>query len=482
MFTGTASGHPPGDPRHAPATWRSGGREPVRTHVDPAAGPGGESRGVRGPGRHRAPSLVVQLTRAGRSIAAGLRSDPDQRIVAALAILVATLGLVPIALAPADVVIYAGVSTGTPTLYSYTIAIAVAFVLVMMHTRRRFVRALLLWVPFLGWLALFAAVHWDASLRIVSGLLHFCLAAIVFAVGATAERADRRHSVLLWAFAAVAWLQLFAITAAVLGFPLRRVSGQQALDVLGRATGLTSHPGELAKLLFFCGLCALTLPQRTVRERWVAWTTLGVVLIGVSLTQSRTVLAAVVSMILIFMLLELMTGRWQKKYFVVVGLTGVLGVASLPWLIERFMADPGGGSRQHLLMVAVDAIRAHPWAGVGPNSYVAVVGASDPLTASGVPVHNVLLLSAAEVGIIGALLLWLPFVRTATAAIRAVFRTRTSELAPRVLVSALPALVLVGMTGWGLMQGPYFLMLALVAGYFHARTRFSAVATGNGRD
>ena len=59
-------------------------------------------------------------------------------------------------------------------------------------------------------------------------------------------------------------------------------------------------------------------------------------------------------------------------------------------------------------------IREHPWAGVGPNSYVAIAGASDPLTASGVPVHNVLLLSAAELGIIGALLLWLPFAMAAT--------------------------------------------------------------------
>ncbi|MEU6073404.1 O-antigen ligase family protein [Micromonospora sp. NPDC047074] len=426
--------------------------------------------------------MFTRLTRAGRTLAEGLRSDPDQRIVAGLAFLVATLGLVPVALAPTEVVIYSGVATGTPTLYSYTIAIAVALLLVALHTRRRLVRALFLWVPFFGWLALFAVVSWETSLRTLSGLLHFCLAAIVFAIGSAAERADRRHSILLWAFAAVAWLQLFAITAAVLGFPLRRVSGTQALDVLGRATGLTSHPGELAKVLFFCGLCALTLPQRTVRQRWVAWATLGVVLLGVSLTQSRTVLAAVVSMILIFMLLELMTGRWQKRYFVVIGLTGVLGVASLPWLVERFMADPGGGSRQHLISVAVDVIRSYPWAGVGPNSYVAVVGTMDKLTASGVPVHNVLLLSVAEVGIVGALLLWLPFVRTATAATRSVFRVRTSEAAPRVLVSALPGLVLIGMTGWGLMQGPYFLMFALVAGYFYARTRFSAVATGNGRD
>ncbi|MET7818399.1 O-antigen ligase family protein [Micromonospora zamorensis] len=467
MFPGTADGHPQNDPSQAPATSLSGVQESSRTSVDLAAVSDGESRG---PGRHRHPSVVTRLTGAGRAVAEGLRSDPDQRIVAALALVVATLGLVPIGLVPADGVIYAGVSTGTPTLYTYTIAIAVALVLVAMHTRRRLVRALLLWLPFFGWMALFIALSWGTSLRTLSGLLHFCLAAVVFAVGAAGERADRRHSILLWAFAAVAWIQLFAIVAAIVGLPLRRISGQQALDVLGRATGLTSHPGELAKLLFFCGLCALALPQRTVRERWVAWTTLGVVLVGVSLTQSRSVLAAVFSMIIILVLIEVVTGRWQKRYFVILGLTAGLGVLSLPWLIHRFAADPGGGARQHLLVVAWDAIRTHPWAGVGPNNYVAVVGAIDPLTASGVPVHNVLLLSVAELGFVGAVLLWLPFARTAKVAIRAVFRARTTELAPRVLVSALPGLVFIGMTGWGLMQGPYFLMFALVLGYFGART------------
>ncbi|WCN82602.1 O-antigen ligase family protein [Micromonospora sp. LH3U1] len=482
MFTGTGDGHPQGDPSHAPTTRLSGSQVPIQTNVDPAEGLGDTTSRPRPMGRHRAPSVVTQLTSAGRAFVESLRSDPDQRIVAALAVLVAALGLAPIALAPSEVVIYSGVATGTPTLYTYTIAIAAAVVVIGMQTRRQLLRAFFPWVPFLGWMILFAVLSWDSSLRTVSGLLHFCLAAIVFAIGVTAERADRRNSVLLWAFAAVAWLQLFAITMAVIGLPLRRIAGQQSLDVLGRATGLTSHPGELAKLLFFCGMCALTLPQKTVRQRWVAWTTLGVVFLGVSLTQSRSVLAAVVSMILILVVLEFVTGRWQKRYFVVVGITGVLGLVSVPWLIERFTADPEGGDRQHLLQVAWDVIQAHPWAGVGPNSYVAIAGATDRLTASGVPVHNVLLLSAAEVGIIGALLLWLPFVLTATTAIHSVFRVRTSELAPRVLVSALPGLVLIGMTGWGLMQGPYFLILALVVGYFYARARAAKVASGYGRD
>ncbi|MEU1585475.1 O-antigen ligase family protein [Micromonospora sp. NPDC005710] len=501
MLPGVGDGHPQDDPSQAPTTRLNPAEvlaqrrvgptaapaagppaAPPADPVGPAAGIADEASGPHSSGRHRAPGVLTQLTAAGRALVEGLRTDPDHRIVAVLAVLVASLGLAPIALAPSEVVIYSGVATGTPMLYTYTIAIVAALVVIGIQTRRQLTGALFPWVPFLGWMLLFAVFAWDSSLRTVSGLVHFSLVAIVFAIGVSAERADRRKSVLLWAFAAVAWLQLFAIMMAVIGFPLRRIAGQQALDVLGRATGLTSHPGELAKLMFFCGMCALTLPQKTVRQRWVAWTTLGAVFLGVSLTQSRSVLAAVVSMILILVVLEFVTGRWQKKYFVVLGITGLLGLLSVPWLIKRFTADPEGGDRQHLLQVAFDVIRDHPWAGVGPNSYVAVAGASDPLTASGVPVHNVLLLSAAELGIVGALLLWLPFAMAATTAIHSVFRVRTSELAPRVLVSALPGLVLIGMTGWGLMQGPYFLMFALVAGYFYARSRHARMASGHGRD
>ncbi|MGW5560293.1 O-antigen ligase family protein [Micromonospora sp. NPDC003944] len=489
MLPGVGDGHPQDDLSHAPTARLNPSEvlaqrsvQPAAVPAEPAAVPAEQTPDPHSAGRHRGPGLLTELTSAVRAFVEGLRSDPDQRIVAVLAVLVASLGLAPIALAPSEVVIYSGVATGTPMLYTYTIAIAVAVVVIGIQTRRQLARAFFPWVPFLGWMLLFAVLAWDSSLRTVSGLVHFSLVAIVFAIGVGGERADRRNSVLLWAFAAVAWLQLFAITMAVIGLPLRRIAGQQALDVLGRATGLTSHPGELAKLLFFCGMCALTLPQKTVRQRWVAWSTLGAVFLGVSLTQSRSVLAAVVSMVLLLVVLEFVTGRWQKKYFVVLGITGLLGLLSVPWLIKRFTADPEGGDRQHLLQVAFDVIRDNPWAGVGPNSYVAIAGATDKLTASGVPVHNVLLLSAAELGIIGALLLWLPFAMTATSAMHAVFRVRTSELAPRVLVSALPGLVLIGMTGWGLMQGPYFLMLALISGYFYARSRHVRVTSGYGRD
>ncbi|MFI6761355.1 O-antigen ligase family protein [Micromonospora sp. NPDC050417] len=394
-------------------------------------------------------------------------SDPGQRVTTGL--LVVTLGLVPVALLPAESPIYAGITNATPTLYTFTLTLGLSSLLMVMLAGRRFRAGLLPWAPFLLWLLTLTVVAWGWSPRTVSGLLHLCLGAIAFAIGVAAHHQDRGGSALAWVFAAVAWVQLGAIVAAVLGFPLREVTGAQALDVHGRATGLTSHPGELSKVLFFCGLCVLTLPQRTARERVAVWLTLGAVFVGTSLTQSRAVLAAVMAMILISVLLELAGGRWQRKHFVILGTTVVLGLASLPWLINRFMADPTGGARPHITQVALSAIGDHPWAGVGPNGYVAVIGATDRLTETGVPVHNIFLLSAAELGILGAVLLWLPFLVVAVRAIRRVRLSRGADPTARVLVSALPGIVLIGATGWGLLQGPYFLIFSLVMGYFGAR-------------
>ncbi|MDQ7903115.1 hypothetical protein RB614_01100 [Phytohabitans sp. ZYX-F-186] len=436
---------------------------------------GGPPVAERSSDGERDPSLLMK----GRSLAAELL-DRRQRVPLAVGVVIAALALVPVAILPSESAIYAGIANPSPTLHTYTAAIVVAGVVVAIRATRGFLTGLLLWAPFLVWLIIFMISAWDPSARTVSGLLQLALGAITFAIGVAGEAQDRARSFLVWAFAIAAWIQLAAILLASIGLPLRRIGGQQALDVLGRATGLTSHPGELAKLLFFCGLCALMLPQRTTWERWAAWLTLGAVLVGVSLAQSRSVLVAIISMIVIFVLLELTAGRWQRRHFVVIGITLALGAASLPWLIARFSADPSGGARGHVAKVAFHAIEAHPWAGVGPNGYVAVVGATDPLTAGGVPVHNVFLLSAAEVGVAGAFYLWLPFLVVAARAIYYTWRTRGSDLAARVVVSALPGIGLIAMTGWGLMQGPYFLIFSLVLGYFGARAGTGSGQVGDG--
>jgi hypothetical protein len=397
-------------------------------------------------------------------------SDPWPR--ASTALLIATVGIAPIALLPMASPIYAGIATASPTVYTYTVAIVVAVALMAVRAPRHLLGGVLPWTPLFVWLLAQTVFSWDSSPRLYSGLLHLALGAAAFALGVvaaapTGDDAPERGAaasvhLVPWLFAAVAWIQLLAVTLALIGLPLRTLTWALAQDANGRATGLTSHPGELSKLLFFCAMFALALPRRTTRERWVAWSTLGATLVGVSLTQSRAPLAGIVAMIAIFVALDFAAGRWQRWHAVALGMTGVLALASIPWMIRRFATD--AGDRGHTMRVALETIGQYPVSGVGVNDYVAVVGETDRLTSTGVPVHNVFLLSAAEIGILGALLLWLPMVAVSVRAVRDL--RRGSDITVRVLVSALPGIVLMAMTGWGLLQGPYFLILAFVFGYF----------------
>lgn len=409
------------------------------------------------------------------SVVAAVR-DPRRRVFVVL--LVVALALVPVALYPRHLPIYAGIATVKPTVYTYTIGVLVTGGVLLATVWRQFLGALLPWVPFFVWLAVMGVFAWDPSPRSLSGMLHLCLGAVSFAIGVTARRLDRIGSVLPWTFAVAAWLQLIAIGLAVVGLPLRRISGPQAVDILGRATGLTSHPGELAKLMFFCAVCALALPQRTRGERWAFWLTLGAVLAGMSLSESRSGVAAIVSAIVIFVLLDRVAGRWQRQHFVMIGTVLLLALASLPWLVARFLADPSGGARGHVMQVAGRVIREHPLVGVGPNNYVAVAGTFDPLTRTGVPVHNIFLLSAAELGIVGAVLLWLPLGLIGGRAIYRVWRSRGADTSLRVVASALPGFLLLGMTGWGLLEGQGFIMLCLVFGYLGAAVPDGHTSTG----
>jgi hypothetical protein len=303
-----------------------------------------------------------------------------------------------------------------------------------------------------------------------SGMLHLALGAAVFAVGVSTARRDPDGYVLPWAFAATAWIQLLSIGLAAVGLPLRHIKAPQAPDLVGRAYGLTSHPGELAKVLFFCAMFALVLPRRTPAERWFARLTLGATLAGISLSQSRSGLVSVLVLLVGFVGLEAVSSGLRRSHYLMIGAAALLGLASTPWLIARFSADPTGGARQHLLSVAAVIIRDHWWAGLGPNNYVARGGAYDYLVSTGVPVHNALLLSAAELGLVGAMALWLPFITVIVLAAAAVRRTKGRDAAGRIVIAALPGLILVALTGWGLLQAPSYLILALAFGYLGALT------------
>jgi hypothetical protein len=401
--------------------------------------------------------------------------DPRRRFLTA--ILAICLGVGPMALFNEDSRVYVGISPAVPTIYTYTaVLLGIAIIYTATDPRRDW-QGLKLWIPLLGWLLIMTLLAWGFSLRMTSGMLHLALGAVVFAVGVSTARRDPDGYVLPWAFAATAWIQLLSIGLAAVGLPLRHIKAPQAPDLVGRAYGLTSHPGELAKILFFCAMFALVLPRRTPVETWFARLTLGATLAGISLSQSRSGLVSVLVLLVGFVGLEAVSSGLRRSHYLMIGAAGVLGLASTPWLIARFSADPTGGARQHLLSVASVIIRDHWWAGLGPNNYVALGGAYDYLVSTGVPVHNAILLSAAELGVVGAMALWLPFITVIVLAVAAVRRTKGHDAAGRIIIAALPGLILLAVTGWGLLQAPSYLILALAFGYLGALTGRRPVST-----
>ncbi|WP_117210265.1 O-antigen ligase family protein [Allorhizocola rhizosphaerae] len=408
---------------------------------------------------------VTGLRRA--SPIGGLLLDSRLRIPTAL--LCVCLAVGPMAFANSDARIYVGIAPHVPTFYTYTGALIALMLLYLIWGSAADWRGLKPWLPFVAWLAIGSLLAWGFSLHMASGMAHLLLGALSFTAGAAAARRDPEGTVVPWTFAVAAWIQLLAIESASFGFPLRQITGPQAPDLVGREVGLTSHPGELAKLLFFCAMFVLVLPKRGLLQRWAVRLTLVAIFLGTSLSQSRTGLVAVVALVVTFVALELLSAKLRRAHLIMLGGVGVLCAASAPWMIARFSADPEGGSRGHVMGVAFRLIKEHPWFGLGPNNYVAVGGASDALTASGVPVHNAFLMSAAELGIVGGALVWLALVLVAWGAVKAVKSSKANNIHARVLVSALPGLFLTANTGWGLLQAPTFLILCLCFGYFNVR-------------
>jgi O-antigen ligase len=158
----------------------------------------------------------------------------------------------------------------------------------------------------------------------------------------------------------------------------------------------------------------------------------------------------------------------RGKRFGALGIAIVGLVASYPVLQRRFEEDPTGGGRSVLQEIGLQAVMDHPLVGVGPNSYVSVVGLSDALTASGVPVHNAFLLAAVEIGVIGAVALWLPVLWTFVRGFRLRKQAGIVHAPAAAAAAFLIPFVISTFTGWGLLSDPLYGLLMLVMGAIYA--------------
>jgi O-antigen ligase len=175
-----------------------------------------------------------------------------------------------------------------------------------------------------------------------------------------------------------------------------------------------------------------------------------VMVIPLGLSQGRANILAAFTTIIFWALLS---GR-RRSLALRLGLPLIVVLAALPFagsIAKRIEEDPNGGPRAGLTATAYEQIDREPW-GVGPNSYVAVVSAYSSVVALGYPVHNTFLLTAAELGIPGAILFWLPIAGLLVLAIRSRRRDGFAGSFAIAILASAPGLYVVNATGWGMLS------------------------------
>lgn len=363
---------------------------------------------------------------------------------------------------------HVGIATATVALTSVIVSVVLAA-----FTARPRARDFMPFLPVVVFAALGVHFAWGGGPAQWSGLIALATGAVAWAAGSGFgrwARSDVRvgaglvHVLLFWAVveAVLALLQVADVELTVGQSPLFYAPvGEQSFDA-GRVTGSTAHPGTLGKLIYLSVALLLLLTHMTdglVRRR-ALWA-IGIFIVPLILSEGRANIIATFSLACVWLIFA---GRSLNTWARILGLLGLFlsVLVALPRLSARFSADPTGGSRDRLWDVAADHVAENLWFGVGINSYVPVFGKYDSLVAEGWPVHNSVMLVIAEMGLVGAALLFLPltwvFIRRLAQP-----NTWTSARETRViLVGLIPGLYIIVVTGWGLLQGAAFPWLMFV--------------------
>ncbi|WP_144376949.1 MULTISPECIES: O-antigen ligase family protein [Rhodococcus] len=368
---------------------------------------------------------------------------------------------------------HVGITSSVPSVWIYSLVL-VAVALVSFAAARKIIPAP--WVPAILFVTLGAAFVWPASPAVISGSLHYLWAGLAAGMGGLfAGRLLRGYAELAWVIfgvavveAAFSVFQMFGTATALTQlFAVNEVTSE---TTAGRISGTTDHPGTLGKLVFLLIMVALPLlgaERRDIRRLGAA--SLGLFAIPLVFSEGRANFVAALTLLLAWPIVSAVTkakSNFGPKKAVVAFFAGLVAISSLGIYLARFSADPMGGPREHLMEVALKQIELRPWIGTGPNLYIPVVGAYDPLTANGWPVHNAVILAVAELGLIGGFLVFVPFLIVTGKAFKLRAASGYSGEYARVWLSAIPGFAVIAFTGWGLLGGSTFVLFSFVTGFF----------------
>lgn len=302
-------------------------------------------------------------------------------------------------------------------------------------------------------------ISWEGTIPQWSGYFMLVGAVIAFGVGwAIGREAFTRENFAVFLLALIlivliVQLGVSALQLAGVSLPTGLVNSDRTLEqTVGRVSGTIGHPANLSKVAFV--LMLLSLPFTSAASKRVsrlAFLCVALAALLGGLTVSRANLIAMAVLLAAWVLTFPGRARVGTRVGGAVVLAGA-AVVFAPLVLERFQDDADGGLRPLLLAAAWRQLANDFLVGTGPNAYIAVVGRTDAATASGYPVHNALLLMTAELGLLLAVLFFLPLFGLLVWGLVRFSRSNEYLYTPRVLVYSIPGLGVVLLTGWGMIS------------------------------
>lgn len=331
-------------------------------------------------------------------------------------------------------------------------------------------------VPLILFLLVLGPLAWTFGVDPTIGTSQLLVGVLAWVAGsyvATLARSDVRSET----YFAVLVLGIVAFQAAVAvlqfaGFDIIVAESRTAELTVGRATGTYGHPGTLGKVIVLLAVFALPLMGSAARRvRTMVTLTLLIAIVPIGLSESRSNISSLLALMALWVLLLPRERALGARIVLPVGAL-VIALSFYEAIAARFALDPLGGEREHFMSVALAHIPENLLFGVGPKAYIPYFGQFDSLTAQGWPVHNVFVLEFAEIGLIGAVLLFVPaVVAPAVAAMKRLRSTSSGGYHARAIIAALPAIIIIGTTGWGLIDVNTLPLWFFVYGYLEQRTR-----------